>query len=245
MNPAVVVDSLSVSYGTHRVLKDVSLSVDPGEILFVMGASGGGKTTLLKAIAGLIPYSAGSVQVEGVDVAQEPEAARRAMGFVFQYGALLDYLNVGENVLFGLRRLRRLGRAEAGTILEGLLASVGLEGNEGKMPDELSGGMRKRVALARALAMEPQVLLYDEPTSGLDPVTAYSIDKLILETTQRTGATSIVVSHDVNSAMRVANNVAFFLAGEVAFFGPVARLAQSAVPEIQELVQKSKAEAFV
>ncbi|MGE3128237.1 MAG: ABC transporter ATP-binding protein [Fimbriimonadaceae bacterium] len=244
MSTAVLVESLSVSYGTSRVLNEVSLEVAQGEILFVMGASGGGKTTLLKAIAGLVPHSGGRIEVEGVDVAKDPEHARRAMGFVFQYGALLDYLNVSENVLFGLRRQRRLGRQEAGTILEGLLSAVGLEGNELKMPDELSGGMKKRVALARALAMEPQVLLYDEPTSGLDPVTAYSIDKLIVDTRDRIGATSIVVSHDVNSAMRAADSVVFLLAGEVAYFGTAAGLSQSTVPEIQELVTKARAEVL-
>lgn len=244
MSPAVSVESLTVAYGSAVVLRDVSFRVEQGEVLFVMGSSGGGKTTLLKAVAGLVPYSGGRIEVEGVDVAAEPERARRAMGLVFQYGALLDYLNVAENVLFGLRRQRRLGAKEAAGILEGLLAAVGLEGTGQKMPDELSGGMRKRVALARALAMEPQVLLYDEPTSGLDPVTAYAIDRLIRDTRDRTGATSIVVSHDLTSAFRVGENAAFLLGGELAYHGPARGLADSNVPEIQELVMKSRADAL-
>lgn len=240
----ILVEDLVVSYGRSDVLKGVSLSVPEGEILCVMGASGGGKTTLLKAVAGLVWARSGRVEVAGVDVRAEPERARLAMGLVFQYGALFDYLNVQENVLFGLRRKVRLGAKLAAETAERLLGQVGLPGTGAMMPSELSGGMRKRVALARALATEPQVLLYDEPGSGLDPVTAFAIDRLIVETRDRTGSTAVVVSHDVTSVVRVADSVAFLVAGEVAYWGPPEGLAGCAVPGVQEVLAAARAESL-
>lgn len=233
-----------MSYRSKDVLRDVALRVLPGRIVSIMGASGGGKTTLLKAIAGLVPYRAGTIEVAGVDVGAHPERARLAMGLVFQYGALFDYLNVQENVLFGLRRKTRLDAASARTTADRLLGQVGLEGTGGLMPSELSGGMRKRVALARALATEPQVLLYDEPTSGLDPVTAYSIDRLIVDTRDRTGATALVVSHDLNSVLRVSDLVAFLVGGEVVYDGQPEGLLESRAPEIQEVVRAARSGSF-
>lgn len=240
----VEVAGLHLAFDKRPVLKDVHLSVPEGQIAVIMGSSGGGKTTLLKCVAGLLKPDAGSITVEGVDVVKKPEAAREHMGLVFQYAALFDYLDVTENILFGLRRRKRLTKKEERETLDRLLAAVGLAGNDKKMPDELSGGMRKRVGLARALCMEPQVLLYDEPTSGLDPVTAYSIDQLIVETRDRLGVTSLVVSHDVSSVLRVADKIIFLHQGEVLFDGPPADFRQASEGPIRELVEKARAESL-
>ena len=236
------VDRLSQSYGTKQVLFDIDLTVDAGEVLVVMGSSGGGKTTLLKCVSGLIPITSGDVVIDGTSVRNEPERARSKMGMVFQYAALFDYLDVGENVLFGVSRQRKLSQAERGSIVAEQLAAVGLEGTERQLPSELSGGMRKRVGLARALALEPSVLLFDEPTSGLDPVTAYSIDRLIVDTRDRTGATCVVVSHDVTSVFRVADRIAFLDEGRLLFHGTSAEFRKAHAPEIADLVQKARAE---
>lgn len=238
------VDHVSQSYGAKQVLFDIDLEIGAGEILVVMGSSGGGKTTLLKCISGLTPISQGDVTVDGVSVKSDPEEARRRMGIVFQYAALFDFLNVAENVAFGVKRLRKLNSSQIAEIVTAQLAAVGLTGTEKLMPSELSGGMKKRVGLARALAMEPKVLLYDEPTSGLDPVTAYSIDQLIVETRDRTGATSIVVSHDVTSVLRVADRIAFLEAGRLLFLGTPAEFRASKEPAINELVVKGRAEVL-
>lgn len=206
-----------------------------------MGSSGGGKTTLLRCIAGLLSPTKGEITVEGIDVAKDPEAVRRQLGLVFQKAALFDYLDVRENILFGVRRQRRLTRKEADDLVARKLDLVSLEGSGDLMPAELSGGMAKRVALARALAMEPKVLLYDEPTSGLDPVTAYSIDQLIVQTRERLGMTSIVVSHDVNSVFRTAERIAFLSKGRLVFLGSIDEFRRTRDPAIVDLVEKAEA----
>lgn len=241
----VDIKGLSHWYGKRQVLHDVSLNVADAEILVVMGSSGGGKTTLLKCVSGLVPILHGDVRINGVSMKSEPEAARSHLGMVFQYAALFDYLNVQENVLFGVRRQRRLGVKEAQQIVDEQLAAVGLSGAATLMPNELSGGMRKRVGLARALAMQPSLLLYDEPTSGLDPVTAYAIDQLIVETRDRTGATSIVVSHDVSSVLRVADRIAFLAEGRLLFLGTPDEFKASKDPVIDDLVRKARQERFL
>lgn len=238
------VDHLSHSFGSKQVLFDLDFTIEAGEVLVVMGSSGGGKTTLLKCISGLLRIRQGDVIVDGVSVKNEPEQARQKMGMVFQYAALFDYLNVSENVLFGVRRQRKLSSTQAKELVAQQLEAVGLTGIEDLMPNELSGGMRKRVGLARALATEPKVLLYDEPTSGLDPVTAYSIDQLIVETRDRTGATSVVVSHDVTSVLRVADRIAFLEKGRVLFLGTPAEFRESHESAIADLVSKARSEVL-
>lgn len=240
----VEVSNLNHSFDGRQVLKDVNLNVDAGETVVIMGSSGGGKTTLLKCIAGLVKPTSGDVTVGGVSVVQDPEAAHEKIGMVFQYAALFDSLTVEDNVLFGYRRQKGRSKKEESAVLTSLLEAVGLPGIEKMMPDELSGGMRKRVGLARALCLEPEVLLYDEPTSGLDPVTAYSIDELIVETGERTGATSIVVSHDVSSVFRVAGRIVFLHQGEVLFDGSPESFRQASSGPIKELVDKAKAESL-
>lgn len=240
----ISIRDLVVSFGEKQVLNHISLDVNEGEIFVIMGSSGGGKTTLLRAISGLQPFQAGEIHVDGISVREKPEEARKRLGMVFQYAALFDSLDVRDNVLFGIRRQQRLDRAEETSTLESLLAEVSLQGSEALMPAELSGGMRKRVGLARALAMKPKVILYDEPTSGLDPITAYSIDQLIVETRDHLKVTSVVVSHDVTSIFRVADRIAFLANGSLEFVGTVSEFRESKNSDIVELVQKAEATSF-
>lgn len=243
-SPAIDVRQVSHSYGAREVLSDVSLQVMPREIVAIMGSSGGGKTTLLKCISGLVTPTRGEVLVEGVSMQKEPEQARSRLGMVFQSAALFDYMNVRDNLLFGVRRRKRLSASQQSELAERLLKMVSLEGAADLMPSELSGGMRKRVGLARALAAEPQVLLFDEPTSGLDPVTAYAIDELIVRTSQALGVTSVVVSHDVSSVFRVASRIAFLHEGRLRFVGTPEEFRSAKDDSISDLVEKASAEAF-
>lgn len=241
----ISVQSVGHSFQSRRVLENITFEVAASEILVVMGSSGGGKTTLLKCIAGLLTPDEGDVVVEGVSMRKSPEKARGNLGMVFQYAALLDYLNVRENILFGVTRRRKMSRVEKDSLTSQALGAVGLQGAEMKLPSELSGGMRKRVGLARALAMEPKALLYDEPTSGLDPVTAYSIDRLIVDTRDRTGASSIVVSHDVSSTLRVADRILFLHQGRALFLGSRDEFETASAGPIRELVEKADADRFM
>ncbi len=240
----ISVQKLSHSFGTKKVLNDISFDVSKGEILVIMGSSGGGKTTLLKCMAGLLTIQVGDVLYDETSMKVETEKAQKLVGLVFQYAALFDYLNVAENVLFGVRRKTPLSHQEMKNLVAKHLEEVGLQGTENLMPNELSGGMKKRVGLARALAMTPDVLMYDEPTSGLDPVTAYSIDQLIVETSRRTRATSIVVSHDVSSVMRVADRIAFLDQGQLVFLGTPQEFKMSKQDSIADLVSKSVTETL-
>lgn len=237
----VEVKHLFHRFGQTEVLADINLDVEKGQILAVMGSSGGGKTTLLRCISGLIRPTSGEVFVSGIDVFQKPEEARRKMGMVFQSAALFDYLNVEQNVLFGVRRLKRMPSKEKKETVSHLLELVGLEGCEKLMPSELSGGMKKRVGIARALALNPDVMLYDEPTTGLDPVTTYTIDQLIVRLQKTIGVTSVVVSHDVSSVFRVATQVAFLDGGGLAFYGSAEDFEKSRHEAIRELILKSQA----
>jgi phospholipid/cholesterol/gamma-HCH transport system ATP-binding protein len=240
----VSVSDLTHSFGDRVVLRDISIEVSRGEIVALMGSSGGGKTTLLRCISGLIAPTKGRVVVDGIDVRESPEEARLHMGMVFQSSALFDYMTVEQNVLFGLRRLRKRLSAKPEKLASDALERVGLQEFANLMPAELSGGMRKRVGIARAIALQPKVMLYDEPTTGLDPVTTYTIDQLIREVRQELGATSIVVSHDVTSVVRTSDRVAFLEAGELVFVGPPEEFLSSDRQAIRELVEKSRAESF-
>lgn len=237
----ISVRNVTKRFGDRTVLDDVSLEVGKGEILAVMGSSGGGKTTLLRCITGLIRPDSGSVVVAGIDVQKEPEEARTAMGMVFQAAALFDFMNVRENVLFGARRRRKLASEEREELVSELLATVGLEDAANLMPSELSGGMKKRVGIARALALKPQVMLYDEPITGLDPVTAYTIDQLIDSVRDQYQVTSVVVSHDVTSVFRLADRVAFLDDGKIVFLGTPKEFVSQRNEMIRDLVQKSQA----
>ena len=199
---------------------------------------------MLKCISGLLVPTSGSVLVDGVDVRESPDEARRRMGMVFQSSALFDYLNVADNVLFGPRRWGGVQRTDEAALVQETLEMVGLSDVEHLMPSELSGGMRKRVGIARALALRPKVMLYDEPTTGLDPITTYTIDALIAQVRERYGITTLVVSHDVSSVFRTADRIAFLEGGKLSFVGTAAAFSTSDRPAIRELVDKARAESF-
>lgn len=243
--PMIEVRNVSHWFGPKQVLQDISFSVAEREILAIMGSSGGGKTTMLRCMMGLLVPTEGDIEVDGISVRVEPEKAREVLGLMFQSSALFDYLSVSDNVAFGIQRKRRLGREQLHALVSDLLGRVGLAGTEHLMPSDLSGGMKKRVALARALAMEPKILLYDEPTSGLDPVTAYSIDQLIVDTRDDLGITTVVVSHDLSSVFRVADKIAFLDRGTLAFYGTPAEFRKARRESIEDLVEKARAESFL
>jgi phospholipid/cholesterol/gamma-HCH transport system ATP-binding protein len=238
----VRVSGLIQRFGSNTVLNDINVEVEPGEILAVMGSSGGGKTTLLRCISGLIRATEGEIEVAGVSVLNDPEEARRHMGMVFQSAALFDFMTVGENVLFGVERIfHEMSRKERSDRVMEALGLVGLADDAFKMPDEISGGMRKRVGMARALVLKPDVMLYDEPTTGLDPITTYTIDELIRRFRTELGMASLLVSHDLNSVVRTSDRVAFLDAGEMVFLGDPSEFLKSKHPAIVEVVKKSQA----
>ena len=241
---AISVEGVYKSFERNEVLRGIDLEVRKGEILAVMGSSGGGKTTLLKCISGLIAPTKGKVTVEGIDVGEEPEQARHKMGMVFQSAALFDYLNVHDNVAFGAKRWRHIKGKALATLVQETLDSVGLKDVGKLMPSELSGGMKKRVGIARALALEPAVILYDEPTTGLDPVTTYTIDSLIVEVRDKLHVTSLVVSHDVTAVVRVADRIAFLHEGKLVFLGTPEEFERDEHSAIRELVRKSQAKSL-
>lgn len=240
----VSVRGLTHAFGDKVVLRDIDLEVAEGEIVAIMGTSGGGKTTLLRCITGLLKPTRGEVVVAGVDVIKEPDEARKRMGLVFQSSALFDYLSVRENVLFGPRRWGRLARADEAKVVAAALDRVDLQGSEDLMPSELSGGMRKRVGIARALALEPKVMLYDEPTTGLDPITAYTIDSLIVSLRKELKVTTLIVSHDVSSVFRTADRIAFLNAGKLSFVGTVDEFSKAEDEAIRELILKAESKDF-
>jgi len=207
------------SFDKSEALKHINLSIREGETLAIIGGSGSGKSTLLRLLIGLIRPTSGQILVRGRDVAGLSEAEwdeiRLRMGMVFQYSALFDSMTVGDNVAFGLREHTDKSEAEIGRIVKEKLALVGLEGVEQMMPNELSGGMKKRVGLARAIACEPSVIFYDEPSSGLDPIMTARIDELIVNTQRKLGVTSVVVTHDMASACRIADRIAMIYQGEL------------------------------
>jgi len=210
--PLIRIERLSVEFGVHGVLQDIDLAIARGETLAIIGESGCGKTVLLKTIIGLVQPTRGSVIFDGQDLARLGERAltreRIRFGFVFQQAALFDSMTIAQNVAFPLRQHTPKAAAEIDEIVMARLAEVGLpESVRFKKPAELSGGMRKRVGLARALALEPEVVLYDEPTTGLDPIMSDVINELILGTRRRHPVTSVMVTHDMRSAQRVADRI--------------------------------------
>jgi phospholipid/cholesterol/gamma-HCH transport system ATP-binding protein len=207
-------------FGDFVAIDDLSLTIKRGQIAVVIGGSGAGKTTLLRLLIGLEKPPTGSVIIDGVDIAPLGDRAmnevRRKFGMVFQYAALLDSLNVLDNVAFPLREHTKLKEKEIREKVSEKLSILKLENTEKKFPSQLSGGMRKRVALARALMLEPQVIVYDEPTSGLDPLSSRMVDELIMETLDRFGVTSVVISHDMTSALKIADYVFLLSKGKLA-----------------------------
>jgi phospholipid/cholesterol/gamma-HCH transport system ATP-binding protein len=221
------------------------LEISQGEILAIMGSSGGGKTTLLRCISRLLDPTEGVVTLDGTDAIRFPDEARAKMGMVFQGAALFDFMTVQDNVLFGPRRKKRMSSREEEQLLASSLEMVGLSPDIGhQLPSELSGGMRKRVGIARAIALQPRVMLYDEPTTGLDPITTYLIDELMVRLARDTGLTTVIVSHDVSSVMRVSHQIAFLHGGELTFRGGPQEFENTEVPAIREIIQKSRTTEF-
>lgn len=208
-------------------LKHINLTIEDGEMLAIIGGSGSGKSTLLRLLIGLIKPTSGKILVNGVDIVpmdeEELNKVRLHMGMVFQYSALFDSMTVGENVAFGLREHTKLSDADIQAIVKDKLHLVGLDGVEDMMPNELSGGMKKRVGLARAIAVEPSVIFYDEPSSGLDPLMTEKIDELIVNTQQALSVTSVVVTHDMASACRISDRIAMIYEGELVAVDTVER----------------------
>jgi phospholipid/cholesterol/gamma-HCH transport system ATP-binding protein len=229
--PPVRVQCLHKSFGQQVVLKGIDLQVAQGETLSVLGRSGTGKSVLLKLIIGLHRADSGTIRIHGQEVTSLPprgmNEVRKKIGFLFQQAALYDSLTVEENVAFPLRRHYQLARTERKKRVRQLLASVGMEQDAQKMPSEISGGMQKRAALARALALEPSILLFDEPTAGLDPITAAEIDDLIRQLQKERDMTSIVVTHDIHAARAVSDRLALMRDGQILIEGTFEDLQES------------------
>jgi phospholipid/cholesterol/gamma-HCH transport system ATP-binding protein len=221
--PMIVVRDVHKSFGQNQVLRGVNLDVKCGETMVVIGGSGTGKSVLLKCIIGLLRHDRGEIYVDGQEISRLREREWNALmskfGMVFQRDALFDSITIWENVGFGLRRHTRLSDEEIKTKAIEKLKLVGLENVEDRMPAEISGGMRKRVSLARAIAMEPAIILYDEPTTGLDPIMAHVIDELMVRMRERLEVTSIVITHDMESAYRIADHIAMLYKGKIIEMG--------------------------
>jgi len=234
-------DGVEKSFGALDVLRGVTLEVARGETLVLLGGSGCGKSVLLKHLNGLLRPDRGTVAVDGRRIDDLDEDAlipvRRQLGMLFQQGALFDSLTVGDNVAYPLREHAVLPEADIPARVAAALAMVDLGGRERVMPAELSGGMRKRAALARALVLEPAGLLYDEPTTGLDPVVAAKINRLIRDLQRRLGLTAVVVTHDLASAFHVADRIAFLDEGRIRFDGTPAAARASLDPRLREFLE--------
>lgn len=211
--------NLNKSFKSQPVLRDLNLTIPSGQTTVIIGGSGGGKSVLLKHIIGLIRPDSGEIWIDDEEINRLRERdlyrIRKRLGMLFQEGALFDSMTVGENVAFPLREHHKMSHSEITKVVAEKLALVGLSGIEEKMPSELSGGMRKRVALARAIALEPDIMLFDEPTTGLDPIMTASIDQLVIETQKQFQMTCVVISHDIQSVFRIAHNIAMLYEGKI------------------------------
>jgi phospholipid/cholesterol/gamma-HCH transport system ATP-binding protein len=235
--PMISVRGLYKSFGAHEVLSGVNLDVEEGTTCVILGGSGSGKTVLMKHVIGLLKPDRGQVFVDGEDVVPlddlELERVRRKFGMVFQGAALFDSMTVFENVAFPLREHSKLSEAEMHKRVDEKLAIVGLHDVGELYPADLSGGMRKRVGLARAIVRDPKIVLYDEPTTGLDPITTDYVDEMILTAKAKLGVTSLVISHDVASAFKVADQIAFLSEGKIVAHAPPAELRISTHPVVK------------
>jgi phospholipid/cholesterol/gamma-HCH transport system ATP-binding protein len=231
MSDAIVVKDLRKAFGTQQVLNGIDLTIPEGETFVLLGRSGTGKSVLLKLIVGLQKPDCGSIRVHDKEVTELPieqlNEARRKIGFLFQEGALYDSLSISQNVAFPLRQQQGMNEKDKLDRARSLLAQVGMEKDGDKMPSEISGGMKKRVGLARALALDPDILLLDEPTSGLDPITANEINDLILKLHGERHATAVVVTHDLPSAQAISDHVAMIHEGDILIEGTLDELKKS------------------
>jgi phospholipid/cholesterol/gamma-HCH transport system ATP-binding protein len=246
--PAVAVDDLRKSFGSQKVLRGMTLGVNRGETLAVLGRSGTGKSVLLRLIVGLEKPDSGSVLIHGQDITaldlDQMGEIRKKMGFLFQHAALYDSLNVEQNVTFPLQHHRKdMPASEQSERVRKLLTEVGMEGSFEKMPSDISGGMQKRVGLARALILEPDILLLDEPTAGLDPISSGEIDDLVLKLQAEHHMASIVVTHDLHSAKTIADRLALLNEGNVVIEGSFEDLQKSDDPFVREFLKHSQEDA--
>ena len=240
MPSAIELCQLFKTFDDHQVLQGLDLEIEAGEILTILGGSGTGKSVLLRMMIGLLKPDAGRILIEGQDLVPLPEddllKVRRKVGMLFQGAALFDSLTVLGNVAFPLREHTRMTAGEIRNRVGDVLALVGMAGTEEKVPAELSGGMRKRVGLARAIALTPRIVLYDEPTTGLDPRNVEKINELITDLRAKLGVTSVVVTHDLQSAFRISDRVALLSEGRIAGTGTPAEIGKSQSPVVQEFL---------
>ncbi|QDR82088.1 ABC transporter ATP-binding protein [Sporomusa termitida] len=233
--------NVNMEFRGKQILKDINLTIEQGEIMVIIGPSGSGKSTLLRLIIGLLKPTAGEIWVNNREITglteDELGRIRLEMGMVFQYSALFDSMSVGENVAFGLRQHTDMSEAEILRTIRRKLRMVGLRGQENAMPSELSGGMKKRVSLARAIAINPHIVLYDEPTAGLDPIMANTIDRMIVSTRRMIDATSVVVTHNMSSAFRIADRIAMIHNGSIIEAGTPDSFKQSENPIVAKFIR--------
>ena len=239
--PKIEMQNVAKAFGDNQVLRDVSLSVAAEESLAIIGTSGCGKSVTLKCLIGLLRADSGSIRVDGQELIHatraDLESMRRRFGMTFQFGALFDSLPIWENVTFRLRQRQHLSKTESRDIAAETITQLGLAAHViDQYPAELSGGMQKRVALARAIADKPEVLLFDEPTSGLDPITGGVIDRLIIDSVRRLGATAITISHDMASVRRIADKVAMVHNGTIIWCGPASEMDDTGIAEVDQFV---------
>ena len=234
-------EQVSKAFKGQIVLDHLDLEIEKGKITVIIGQSGGGKSVLLKHMIGLIRPDSGHIYVNGIDIVSLDDKKlndiRKKFGMLFQAAALFDSMNVGENVAFPLIEHTRLPRKEIMKIAEEKLLRVGLKNVSHKMPSELSGGMRKRVGLARAIALDPEIILFDEPTTGLDPVMCDAIDRLIVETQKQTEATCVIISHDIPSTFKIAYKIAMLYQGKIIEMGTPDEVRSSTNPVVQHFIE--------
>lgn len=235
------------SFKGQKVLDNLDLKIEPEKITVIIGRSGGGKSVLLKHIIGLIKPDSGRVLVDGIDTAKlndkELNEIRKVFGMLFQDAALFDSMTVGENVAFPLKEHTKLSKKEIDEIVEEKLLQVDLKNVTHKMPSELSGGMRKRVGLARAIALNPKIVLFDEPTTGLDPIMCEGIDNLVINTQRHTKATFVVISHDIRSTFKIAHKVAMLYEGKIIEIGTPEEIRSSNNPVIKRFISRETSKA--
>ncbi len=241
----IEIKHLQKTFGEKHVLKDVNLNIPKGKTTCILGGSGSGKSTLIKCLIGLLEVSGGQILVDGRDITKitsevKLAALRRRFGYLFQEGALFDSMSVGQNVTFGLKYLTDVPEKDYPKIIKEKLALVGLREDVAKLnPSELSGGMKKRVSLARVLAVEPEVILYDEPTTGLDPIMSDIISDLIIDLKAKLGVTSIVITHDMHSAFKIADYIAFLYEGNILLYGTPEDFRKTDNPYVKQFVTGS------
>jgi phospholipid/cholesterol/gamma-HCH transport system ATP-binding protein len=240
--PMIEISGLQKSFGEHKVLTGINLCVPAGSTCVILGGSGSGKTVLMKHMIGLLKPDSGQVVIDGEDIVplgpEELERVRHKFGMVFQAAALFDSMDVYDNVAFPLREHSKLSEEEIRELVRSKLDLMGLpQSVEKKFPADLSGGMRKRVGLARAIVMNPKIVLYDEPTTGLDPITTDYVDEMILAAQRELGITSVVISHDIASAFNIADQIAFLNKGVILEQGPPEQLRASQHPAVKVFLQ--------